>query len=124
MANSWKRLLLACIAVAEPSHGHLVDLFPFWIGSDHRESQSQGSAQLPTSHTNQLDSSPAQITPPPQELRRRQDANAQVTIVNGPYTLVEEVGSLCGYITQDVRKYRDLDLISTGHSISLSLYSV
>ncbi|KAJ9632842.1 hypothetical protein H2204_007572 [Knufia peltigerae] len=93
MASSWNKFLLAFIAVAKPSHGHLHDLLSFWVGS---------------SHTSQLDSSPAaQITPPPpppvQDLRRRQqDSNAQITVVDGPYTMIDQVGSLCGYITQDV----------------------
>ncbi|KIW13118.1 hypothetical protein PV08_08305 [Exophiala spinifera] len=92
------------MAAAEPSHAHFDDLFAFWVGGDYGYTgfQSQGAAPLPGSPTYQSDSFTAQITPPPQELRRRQDSNVQVSTVPGDYQGLSSLGSLCGYVTQDV----------------------
>ncbi|KAK7893741.1 hypothetical protein LTR67_006442 [Exophiala xenobiotica] len=75
------------------------DVFRPWTGNDEQTRTPRLSSPF-ASRTTDPNEISLQITSAPHDLRRRQDL--EITYLPGPYTVVEGVGSLCGYVTSDV----------------------
>ena len=102
-------VLLACFMLAGLGRAHGSGLVRSWDGDNEQTRTRQLSSPLASRTTDSTQIS-LQITAAPHELRLRQDY--EVTYLPGDYTAVEEPGSLCGYITSNVRKYPPVLLLS------------
>ena len=54
-----------------------------------------------------------QATPPPHELRQRQERYTGITSYPGSVSVINSVGSVCGFVTSDIREHPFLDCLVT-----------
>ena len=97
-------ILLACLSLI----GHLCN------GATSTEMMEPGLEDLDVSRssssTEQCDLAPptteAPVTHPSHDLRRRSEyVYTGETLIPGNFTDIESVGSICGYVTSDIRKW-------------------
>jgi hypothetical protein len=92
-------------------------LFLSWDG-DHEQTRTHQLSSPLAFRTTDPEEIPLGITAAPHELRRRQDY--EVTYLPGTYTAVEGPGSLCGYVTSNVRKCPPVLLVRSPVKLILS----